>query len=193
MTQTRTQPTTHRIFTPFDGFKAGLLGAAVVAVFFVLTNAFAGRALLETPAALGTLLFGGPELLVGGPVFSAEVLIGYTLVHFAFFGAVGVALSFLANLIANRPSFGGFALLLMLVLQTPIMVLLIAAGPLVAMPLHIAEVVVANILATVAISGYFYASSAVLQRIFKKGLWDHPMTPKQQHRLSLWRQLEETQ
>lgn len=69
------------------GVPAGIVGASLVALFFLAVDAAAGRP-LATPNALGTALFlGGPLDLSLEP--RAVVVLGYTAVHGAVFVALG--------------------------------------------------------------------------------------------------------
>lgn len=76
-----------------EGVGAGVIGAATVAVWFLIYDAWRGRPLF-TPALLGTALFYG----VSGPAdarVAAGPVIGYTIVHalaFIGFGIVAVSM-----------------------------------------------------------------------------------------------------
>jgi hypothetical protein len=91
------------------GIEAGLLGAFVVAVFFLIVDLLAGRA-LWTPQVLGSALFLGQLPADGSPV-QPVVVIGYTAIHVAVFVAFGVPAAF--RLLAGQSSHtpGGTAVL----------------------------------------------------------------------------------
>lgn len=171
-----------------DGVVAGVFGASVVALFFAATNFATGNPVLETPAALGTLIFFGPETLRAGAQFTPAVILGYTALHIAAFVVLGIGTAFMANLVAAHPSFGPFAVLLAAVLEIPFAVVLLAFGTQWALPLHVANVLAANVLATVTVMGYFVYRSGVLRRTFREGLWNAPLSPVQVARLQHWRQ-----
>jgi quercetin dioxygenase-like cupin family protein len=73
------------------GVAAGLLGAFVVAVFFLAIDLAAGRP-LATPNALGSALFLGIPFDLTQPL-RAIVILGYTAVHGALFAGVALAVS----------------------------------------------------------------------------------------------------
>ncbi len=77
-----------------EGALAGLIGAGVVALWFLVLDAVIGR-LFFTPAALGSALFLGAQ----GPwevQVTASTVVGYTFVHVAVFLAVGMVFTALA-------------------------------------------------------------------------------------------------
>jgi hypothetical protein len=79
-----------------DGIRAGILGAAAVALSFLALDVFSGRP-LWTPSALGSALFLGERL----PSAAAPVpilVLGYTAVHGAVFASLGMLASFLLML-----------------------------------------------------------------------------------------------
>jgi len=71
-----------------EGIFAGLIGAAVVAGWFLVLDMVVGR-LLFTPAALGSALFLGAENPAAVQVTAATVL-GYTVIHVGAFVIAGV-------------------------------------------------------------------------------------------------------
>ncbi len=76
----------------FYGSVAGVLGAALVALFFFVVDLREG-APLATPAALGSGLFRGQPLAAGAPAEPILVL-GYTAIHGGVFLAVGLTAAF---------------------------------------------------------------------------------------------------
>jgi hypothetical protein len=84
-----------------EGVVAGLLGAAVVAVWFLIYDTVSGRP-LRTPALLGSAMFEGlrdPRLLD----VRLEVVLGYTVLHFAAFAAFGIVVSVLVTAAEREP------------------------------------------------------------------------------------------
>jgi hypothetical protein len=71
-----------------EGIVAGLIGATVVAVWFLVFDAARGRAFL-TPALLGAAVFQGVTSPVGVEVAAGNV-VGYTILHGLAFIAFGV-------------------------------------------------------------------------------------------------------
>jgi hypothetical protein len=75
-------------YTIREGLLAGLIGAAVVAGWFLLVDALSGR-LLFTPAALGSAVFLGTRGVEAVEISAATVL-GYTAIHLAAFLLIGL-------------------------------------------------------------------------------------------------------
>lgn len=93
-----------------EGFAAGLIGAAAVALWFLIVDTVNGRPFF-TPAMLGSAVFWGVldpaavELLFGTDaerVFAA--VIGYTMVHVVAFVVVGIIAAALAYEVELFPS-----------------------------------------------------------------------------------------
>ena len=89
--------------------SAGLIGASAVAVWFAILDAIQGQ-LLATPKMLGTSI---GTLFLGADVISpAAAFLGYTVLHFAVFMAIGVIVSYVVSSAERTPSvLLGFALL----------------------------------------------------------------------------------
>jgi len=105
----------------FDACYCGAVGGSVVAIFFLIVDAVNGQALF-TPALMGTVLFAGADAATVDAV-RIDMVAYYTGVHFASFGALGVAVSVVVHeveLHARHPALllvllfaaleGGFAL-----------------------------------------------------------------------------------
>jgi hypothetical protein len=95
-----------------EGAVAGLLGGAVVAVWFLVYDMVSGRP-LRTPALLGAAMFEGlrdPRALD----VRLDVVLGYTVLHFAVFAAFGLLVSVLFTAAEREPRvlLGLFILLL---------------------------------------------------------------------------------
>ena len=71
-----------------EGVLAGLIGAAIVALWFLIYDVWRGRPLL-TPALLGSTIFYGPSQPAGAAVLAGPV-IGYTIVHVLAFVGFGI-------------------------------------------------------------------------------------------------------
>lgn len=134
----------------WQGFVAGLVGYAVVALVFAVANVIAGRSLFYTAALLGQALLGPTAAPDGGAVDPSSVL-AYNGVHLVGFLVLGVAAAALVELLDRFPSLwlltlfvfvAGFALQVGLVL-------LIAAP--VAESISWESVLVANALAALGV------------------------------------------
>lgn len=141
-----------------EGMIAGVIGAAAVALWFLLLDTLTGRP-LYTPTVLGTALFrhgaglASPETL---PV-SMEMVWMFTWVHGLAFAALGGAVSWLLGVAERHPSFGFGVLLLFVVFQFGfIAVAMIVAAPI----LHALAwpaILGANLLAASAMTAYFWS------------------------------------
>ncbi len=84
-----------------EGVTAGLVGAAVVAVWFLVYDTLRGQP-LRTPALLGSALFEAlrdPKLLQ----VRLDLVLGYTVLHFAAFAAFGVVAAALITAAEKEP------------------------------------------------------------------------------------------
>lgn len=82
----------------FDIFFAGGVGGSALALFFLVVDGVLGR-ILFTPSAIGTALFTGETVSAATPV-RLDMVVYYSVVHFALFGAVAFGA---AELIRWRP------------------------------------------------------------------------------------------
>ena len=73
-----------------EGITVGLIGAAIVMLWFFIVDLAAG-APLRTPALLGAALFDGARVAVVSP--TARLVVGYTAVHLAGFMAMGLGVA----------------------------------------------------------------------------------------------------
>jgi hypothetical protein len=76
----------------YDSFYSGAIAGSLVAVFFLVVDAVGGRP-LYTPSLLGSVLFEGVPADSVSDV-RLEMVVYFSLVHFAVFAAVGTAVSF---------------------------------------------------------------------------------------------------
>jgi hypothetical protein len=86
-----------------EGFVAGLIGAAVVAVFFGIVNVLGGHSPFHTVDLLGRALVGEPA--PGGPGYQAGPALAYNGLHLLVFIVIGVALAWLTAKTEERPAF----------------------------------------------------------------------------------------
>jgi hypothetical protein len=90
-----------------EGIRAGLVGASIIALWFLLVDTLAGRP-LYTPTVLGAALFRGGEGLQAGQAVtpSLELVAGFTWVHYLVFMLVGVGAARLMALAERNPNLG---------------------------------------------------------------------------------------
>ena len=140
-----------------EGIVAGLLGAATIAVWFLILDTITGRPLI-TPTVLGTAVFRGgagldhPDTL---PV-SIEMVIAFTWVHallFAFIGGIAARLLAFAEHTANV----GFGIvLLFVVFEFGFVAVTMIFAETVLSSLAWPAVLVGNLLAAAAMGAYFW-------------------------------------
>jgi hypothetical protein len=138
-----------------EGLIAGLVGAATVALWFLIVDLIQGRP-LYTPTVLGAALFGrgagipSPDM---GPDLGMVLM--FTWVHGLAFVVVGGIVARLLAVAERRPS-AGFGILMLFVLFEFgfIAVAMLFAQP-VLRALAWPAIVVANLLAAATMGGYF--------------------------------------
>jgi hypothetical protein len=86
-----------------EGILTGLVGAAALAVWFLIVDLASGRP-LHTPAALGSGLFQGVRAVESLPEHAAALILGYTLVHGAVFIVAGLLLSHVVAMLEQEPA-----------------------------------------------------------------------------------------
>ncbi len=145
-----------------DGIIAGLLGAAAVALWFLVFDASRGR-LFETPGLLAAVLFhgaSGSEL----PVITWPLVVQYSVAHaiaFTLFGIAAAALIAAAEreaglVIALFIFFGGF--------EVFSIALVMFHGPTLMANISWWSLLVGNLLASGAMLGYFFFGHHALGR-----------------------------
>jgi hypothetical protein len=155
LTAAARSPALSRVFQ--DGVAAGLIGAATIAVWFLILDSIQGRP-LHTPNLLGTALFRRAESLAdpGSVSLSPEMVLMFTWVHGLVFIMVGGLASWLLSQVERYPSIGVGILILFIVCEFGFLVgAMLFAAPL----LHALAwpaVVVANLLAASAMGAYFW-------------------------------------
>jgi hypothetical protein len=98
-----------------DGVITGAIGAAAIAVWFLVLDILAGHP-FYTPAALGSALLLGAQTPADVQL-TAGIIAAYTLVHLIAFFAVGVAVEWGARQLERFPTFWLVALLAVIVLD----------------------------------------------------------------------------
>ena len=90
-----------------EGIRAGLVGASIIAVWFLVVDTIAGHP-FYTPAVLGHALFQGEAAIQGGTPIepSLEMVAGFTWVHYLVFLLIGVGAARLMALAERNPNLG---------------------------------------------------------------------------------------
>jgi hypothetical protein len=101
-----------------EGIAAGVLGASVIALWFLILDTLQGRP-LYTPTVLGTALFKGSAALEAAPAAGAnlDMVLMFTWVHFLVFAFLGGVVSRLLAVAEAAPDLGFGIILLFVVFE----------------------------------------------------------------------------
>lgn len=149
------------------GIVAGIIGATVMALWFLIIDASQGEP-FRTPAFLADAVLGrdGTEMTVG-------LIVLYTLIHYGAFIGVGVVVSWLLRLVHTAPTvLLGFVLGFLLfdvVFYTSVTV----TGVDVISELGWPEVLAGNLLAGVSLMGFLHLTGATPPVTWWEALADH--------------------
>src|SRR5918998_2235539 len=161
-----------------DGVIAGLIGAAVIAVWFFVVDAIAGRPFF-TPATLGHGLL---DVLGKQPAQDDSAVIhvlAYTVFHFAAFMLVGLAAALIVFLARQEPSILFGFLVLFVAFEVGfygLVGLLHQATALREFAWY--QVLIGNLLAAGAMGFYFWRTHKELAEEFRHSLdWDTELVP----------------
>jgi uncharacterized membrane protein YphA (DoxX/SURF4 family) len=159
--------------TLYDGMLAGIVGAAVIALWFLVIDTIDGRPLF-TPATLGRGMVGalapGQEDASVGTLVSA-----YTVFHVLAFVVVGLIAAFVADVAEREPSILFGLLLLFAVVEVGIYVLVAILD--VATPLgsHAwLPIMVGNLIAVLTMGAVFWRRRPALREQFRRSLDREP-------------------
>jgi hypothetical protein len=154
-----------------EGIVAGLVGAAIVAVWFLVYDTAAGRP-LYTPALLGAALLNGlrdPEALH----ISADVILGYTVLHGAAFVLFGLLAAVLIAATEREPALMLAVFVLFTCFEVFFFGLVTVLDEELVKALGWWTIFVANILAATGMLAYFRARHRGLRRRMLTR-WAHP-------------------
>lgn len=152
-----------------EGVVAGLLGAAVVAVWFLLFDLARGTPFL-TPSLLGGIAFHGLYAPLAGGV-SAGAVLGYTVLHGLAFVAFGVIAASLIAASEREPPLVIGVVILFACFETLFLGLVGALGKSVSDLLEWWAILVGNLLATAVMLWYFLLRHRRLPRVLVGSWW----------------------
>jgi hypothetical protein len=138
-----------------DGIVAGVIGAATVAIWFLLLDTIRGRP-FQTPSMLGMALFRPGQLPAapwGAPI-SFEMVLVYTWVHGLVFCVIGATASWLLAQAETNPNLGFGVLLLFVVFEFGFVAVATLFAEPVLQALSWPSVLVGNLLAAGAMAAY---------------------------------------
>lgn len=158
----------HRVLR--EGLVSGLLGAAVVALWFLVLDGFV-RQPLFTPGALGSLLFHGAASPEQVRVTTATIW-GYTVVHVAAFLLFGMVVSALVAQADRVPSFIFAVVLLGVVFELFFVGLVASLGTWVLEEFAWWSILGGNLLAALTMGWYLWRRHPDLRRtVLEGGVW----------------------
>jgi hypothetical protein len=140
-----------------EGLIAGVLGAATVALWFLLVDTLARRP-LHTPTILGTAIFRGGEGLQSPdtvPV-SFQMVLLYTWVHGLVFCVIGGIAARLLDVAERRPNAGFGILLLFVVFEFGFLVITLLFAEPVLRALTWPAILIGNLLAAIVMGVYLW-------------------------------------
>ena len=94
-----------------DGLIAGMIGYAVLALFFAVSNALAGRSPFFTAAVLGEAMFYGLRD-VNAVTLAPGPIIAYNGIHLVVFLLIGFGVAWTVNQLERHPDLSYFAFVL---------------------------------------------------------------------------------
>jgi hypothetical protein len=152
-----------------EGVVAGCLGAAVVAVWFLLFDLARGKPLL-TPALLGAAVFYGVNTPIGLEIALGPI-VGYTVLHGLAFIAFGIVAASLIAASEREPALIIAVVILFACFETFFLAVEGALGQSVVGALVWWAVLVGNFLAAVAMLWYFLLRHRTLPRLLVGAWW----------------------
>src|SRR5260221_8376207 len=141
-----------------DGAIAGIIGAVVVAMWFLISDTIRGHP-LETPSLLATTLLHGvrtSEVHRG----LVQLALEYSLIHFSAFIAFGIAGALLLETCETEQSLLFSLVIFFVAFEVFFIAVLLFLGPNAMAQLTWWGIIIGNLLATAAMLSYFF--------------WQHP-------------------
>ena len=158
----------HRIIK--EGIVCGLLGAGVVALWFLIIDLLQGQPFF-TPGALGSALFLGSTDLEAVTV-SAGTVLGYTVIHIAAFIATGLLVAAIACYAEDTPPLVLAAVLLFVTFEALFMGLIALLGEFLLGALAWWSIAIGNLVATVTMGYYLWVKHPKLQAVLEQNPLD---------------------
>ena len=140
-----------------EGILSGLIGAAVIAMWFFMIDMLQGRP-FHTPNMLGRALFAGetaPSALAPISIDYRTVLM-FTLAHAIVFVLIGTAAAGLIRVAGRSPNYGFGILLLLVIVAFEFIALNIGIASEVVYALTIPFVLIGNLVAAASMGYYFW-------------------------------------
>ena len=145
-----------------EGIVAGVIGAAVVAIWFFVFDLLRGRPFL-TPTLLGSFVFFGVNT-PAGVTPSAGPILGYTVLHGLAFIAFGIAAATMMAMSEREPSLFIAFVILFVAFEVFFFGVLSIVGDAMQAALVWWAVLVGNLLASIAMLWFFFRAHRALPR-----------------------------
>ena len=146
-----------------EGIVAGLIGAAVVAIWFFVFDLARGKPFI-TPTLLGSMVFFGVKTPVGLDPMPGPI-IGYTILHGLAFIAFGIVAATMMAMSEREPALFIAFVILFACFEVFFFGLLSVLGRAAQAALVWWSVLIGNLLATVAMLWYFFRAHGGLPRL----------------------------
>ena len=153
-----------------EGFITGIIGAGIVAAWFLFLDSVQQEP-LYTPSLLGTLLFRGADAAVDHATIDSGMVAAYTIVHHAAFIVVGVVASFLVTEMERVPPLGIALLFLFVFFETGFHIFMLAVGQPLLGEIAFWGVAVANLLAAAGMAAWLWYRHPRMLVHFNR-IWD---------------------
>ncbi|MCK5490071.1 MAG: hypothetical protein KAI98_08775, partial [Gemmatimonadetes bacterium] len=156
-----------------EGIAAGLIGAGVVALWFLVLDSVVGRP-LYTPAALGSAFLYGASAS-DAVLVSPGTVLGYTVFHIAAFIVFGIVVSALVTQVEKFPPLVFGLIILFVVFETFVIFMVAILGTWLMDELAWWAILVGNLLAAVSMGTYLWRVHPLLREKLRDDvLWAEP-------------------
>ncbi len=166
---TRAERGTPRRADPYlDGIVAGTIGAATIALWFLILDTIKGRP-LYTPSVLGSVLFkpGAPLPALESVPISFQLVLVYTWVHWMVFCLIGAAASVLLRVAERRPEAGFGILLIFVLFEFGFLVGAMLFAEAILQAIAWQEILLGNLLAAVAMGAFLWRRHPHIMKIIR--------------------------
>ena len=156
------KPDRARLFT--EAFIAGIIGYAVVALFYVIWNILAGRHPLHTAATLGQGIARTP--VTGDSVIAFGPIVAYNAVHLIVFLVIGLIAAWLVFATEKVPQFWFVGVLIFVTALMASIALVVTYSVPISEALPWWSIVTANLVAAILMGAYLIKTHpSLMQRI----------------------------
>jgi hypothetical protein len=152
-----------------EGIIAGMIGAAIVAVWFLIYDAARGRPPFRTASLLGAATFEGLKDPSSVPV-AAHLVLQYTVLHGVVFAMIGVLIAYLIVTAQREPSRLLMLFIALMCFEVFFLAVVVGLAPQVLGAVAWWAILVGNVLAASGMLTYFFVGHRALGRLLL-GSW----------------------